>query len=213
VTASRTSAVPARSGVFATPESERFLTAANAVTAVRTLAAVGIGLTAAAAGSLSLLLVSLLVYWVGDVADGAVVRWTRRETRVGAVFDILSDRLCAAAFYIGLVWIYPGLWLAVAVYLTQFMVVDAFLSLAFLAWPLSSPNYFYVVDRPIWLWNWSKPAKALNSAAFAVLLVLTHNVWLGTAVAAGLLALKACSLVRLGRLGIPIPGGRDAPSA
>ena len=80
------------------------------------------------------------------------------------MLDILSDRFCAAAFYFGLAWLQPEHVLPVLVYLAEFMVVDCFLSLAFLAWPIRSPNYFYVVDRTIWLWNWSKPAKAANSA-------------------------------------------------
>ena len=72
-------------------------------------------------------------------------------------------------------------------------------------WPISSPNYFYVVDRPLWLWNWSKPGKAVNSSLFAVLLLVTGWVWLGAAVATGLLVLKCVSLVRLGRIGLPVP--------
>ena len=47
------------------------------------------------------------------------------------------------------------------------MVIDGFLSLAFLAWPITSPNYFYVVDRRLWLLNWSHPGKAVNSGLFA----------------------------------------------
>ena len=35
----------------------------------------------------------------------------------------------------------------VSVYLFEFMVIDLFLSLAFLAWPIRSPNYFYAVDQ------------------------------------------------------------------
>jgi CDP-diacylglycerol--glycerol-3-phosphate 3-phosphatidyltransferase len=85
------------------------------------------------------------------------------------------------------------------------MVVDTFLSIAFLAWPIRSPNYFYVVDRTIWLWNWSKPAKAVNSALFAVLLLVTGWVWLGLAIATALLALKCWSVVRLLRIGLPVP--------
>jgi CDP-diacylglycerol---glycerol-3-phosphate 3-phosphatidyltransferase len=190
---------------MASADRESFLTAANAVTAVRTVAAVTIGMGAAAQQSLSLLLVSLAVYWVGDIADGTVARMTGRETRIGAVLDILSDRLCAAVFYLGVVWLLPDLWVPVAIYLAQFMVVDTFVSLAFLAWPLISPNYFYVVDRTLWKWNWSKPGKAANSAAFAVLLLVTEDVWLGTAIAVGLLGLKTWSVVRLTRLGLPIP--------
>lgn len=186
-------------------ERETLSTAANVITGVRTVAAVAVAMLAAQRGSLTLLLVSLAIYWVGDMADGAVARLTQHETRIGAVLDILSDRFCAAAFYVGLAWLEPDLWLPVAIYLAEFMVVDAFISLAFLAWPLVSPNYFFVVDRTLWLWNWSKPGKAVNSAAFAVLLVATGSVWLGVVIASALLVLKAASLVRLARIGLPIP--------
>ena len=72
----------------------------------------------------------------------------------GAVLDILCDRLNAGAFYIGLAWLQPELSPAIFVYLAEFMVVDCFLSIAFLAWPVRSHNYFFVIDRSIWLWNW-----------------------------------------------------------
>ena len=85
------------------------------------------------------------------------------------------------------------------------MVIDCFLSIAFLAWKVRSPNYFFVVDRPIWLWNWSKPAKAVNSSLFAVLLLVTGWTWLGVAIASALMVMKIASLVRLTRIGLPIP--------
>jgi CDP-diacylglycerol--glycerol-3-phosphate 3-phosphatidyltransferase len=160
---------------------------------------------AAERGSVALLVASLAVYWVGDALDGFVARVRGCETRIGAVLDILCDRFCAASFYVGLVWLRPELALPVFVYLAEFMVVDCLLSLAFLAWPLRSPNYFYVVDRPLWLWNWSKPGKALNSSAFAVLLLVTGSVWLGVLIAGGLLLLKGVWLVRLARIGLPVP--------
>lgn len=191
----------------ARPERETLRTAANALTGVRTVAAVTLAMLAAREESLALLLTSLAVYWVGDIADGTLARLTDHETRIGATLDILSDRFCAGAFYVGLAWLEPGLALPIAIYLAEFMVVDAFLSLAFLAWPIVSPNYFYVVDHKLWLWNWSKLGKAVNSAAFAILLVVTESVWLGTAVALALLTLKVASLVRLGRLGLPVPSG------
>lgn len=65
-------------------------------------------------------------------------------------------------------WFDPGLAPAIIIYLAEFMVIDCFLSLAFLAWPVRSPNYFFVIDRKIWLWNWSKPAKAVNSSLCGV---------------------------------------------
>jgi CDP-diacylglycerol--glycerol-3-phosphate 3-phosphatidyltransferase len=85
------------------------------------------------------------------------------------------------------------------------MVVDGFLSLGFLAWPLNSPNHFHVVDRKLWQLNWSHPGKAVNSGLFAILLVVTDNLWAGLVVAVALLSFKCWSLARLVRLGMPIP--------
>jgi CDP-diacylglycerol--glycerol-3-phosphate 3-phosphatidyltransferase len=194
-----------QAGVLADLAVERLGTAANLVTLVRTVAAVVLAGMAVGAQSLELLLGSLAVYWVGDILDGAVARVRGCETRIGAVLDILSDRFCAAAFYLGLAWLQPELVLPIMVYLAEFMVLDCFLSLAFLAWPIRSPNYFYVVDRPLWQWNWSKPAKAANSAVFAVILLVTGAPLLGVVIAGALLVLKSVSLVRLGRLGLPVP--------
>src|ERR687889_1256638 len=200
---------PTLPGVWADQADERMMTAANGVTAVRTVVAVALAGVAANQGSVGWLVASLLVYWIGDVLDGWIARRLGCETRAGAVLDILSDRLCAASFYGGLMWLDPSLAPAVLLYLGQFMVLDCLLSLAFLGWPLRSPNYFYAVDRPLWLWNWSLPGKAANSSLFAVLLLATGSVSLGVAVAVALTALKVGSLVRLGRLGVPIPAVPD----
>lgn len=191
--------------VFADPATERIGTAATWVTGVRTVAAVVLAGVAVDQESLTWLVASLATYWIGDIADGLVARVLHCETRIGAVLDILCDRLSAAVFYVGLVWLQPEHVWAVLVYLAEFMVVDCFLSLAFLAWPIRSPNYFHVVDRTIWRWNWSKPAKAVNSAIFAVILLATGMPLLGLAIATALLVLKCASLVRLARVGLPVP--------
>lgn len=184
---------------------ERLWTGATVITAVRTVASAGLAAWAAHDRSLTLLVVALGIYWVGDILDGTWARMRRCETRIGAVLDIFSDRFNAGAFYVGLVWLQPELAPAVFVYLAEFMVVDSFLSLAFLAWPIRSPNYFYVVDRQIWLWNWSKPAKAANSALFAILLLVTGWMWLGLVIATALMAVKCWSVARLLRIGLPVP--------
>ena len=199
-----TLADPRTLDVWTDVEAERVGTSATVVTGVRTVAAVVLAGWAAHEQELAWLVASLVVYWVGDMLDGFVARVRGCETRIGAALDILCDRFCAAAFYIGLMWLEPGYAPAILIYLAEFMVVDCFLSLAFLAWPLRSPNYFYVVDRPLWVWNWSKPGKALNSSAFAVLLLVTGSVWLGVLVAGGLLLLKGVWLVRLARIGLPV---------
>lgn len=186
---------------------EQMITAATVVTFARTVVSVAFCLYAAAESSLMWLLIGLAVYWVGDMADGAVARLTKKETRAGAVFDVVSDRLCAIAFYVGFVWLEPTMAIPVAIYLLSFAVVDTYVSLAFLAWPLLSPNYLYLVDRPLWLANYSLAGKAINSSLVAILMVVTLNIWLCSAVALVLLALKIWSLVRLNRIGHPIPTG------
>jgi CDP-diacylglycerol---glycerol-3-phosphate 3-phosphatidyltransferase len=200
-----TTADPTTLDVYSDPATERVGTSATVITGVRTVAAVTLAALAADRESLTLLVAALVVYWLGDMLDGFVARVRGCETRIGAVLDILCDRFCAAAFYLGLVWLEPEFAVPVFIYLAEFMVVDCFLSLAFLAWPIRSPNYFFVVDRPLWLWNWSKPGKAVNSSLFAVLLLVTGWVWLGAAIATALLVLKCVSLARLGRIGLPVP--------
>ncbi len=184
---------------------ERLLTGATVITFVRTIASVVLAAMGAHQQSLTLLVVALGVYWVGDMLDGFYARVRDCETRIGAVLDIMCDRFNAAAFYIGLAWLQPDLSPAIFVYLAEFMVIDCFLSIAFLAWPIRSPNYFFVVDRTIWLWNWSKPAKAVNSALFAVLLLVTGWMWVGLVIATALLVLKCVSLRRLAQIGLPVP--------
>ncbi|MBA3780665.1 CDP-alcohol phosphatidyltransferase family protein [Nocardioides sp. InS609-2] len=189
----------------ADPAAERLWTSATVITFVRTAIAVSLAAWAAYDGDKTLLVIALVVYWVGDMLDGFVARLRDEETRIGAVMDIFSDRFCAGAFYIGLAWLEPHLSPAIFVYLAEFMVIDCFISIAFLAWPIRSPNYFYEIDRRIWLWNWSKPGKATNSALFAVLLLVTGWMWLGLAIATALLVLKCVSLGWLMKLKLPVP--------
>jgi CDP-diacylglycerol---glycerol-3-phosphate 3-phosphatidyltransferase len=205
---------PATLDVWADPAKERFATPATIITFIRTAASVtviGFALHADRTGgfwspALKLLVVGLVVYWAGDSLDGQVARRMHHETRIGAVLDIMSDRFCAAAFYFGLVWLHPEFTVPVLIYLAEFMVIDCFLSIAFLAWGIRSPNYFYVVDRTVYRYNWTHPAKAVNSALFAVFLLVTHLAWVGAVVASVLLVFKIGSLVRVARIGLPVPG-------
>ncbi|MDZ5623189.1 CDP-alcohol phosphatidyltransferase family protein [Nocardioides bizhenqiangii] len=202
--------------IYADASTERLLTGATVITFIRTIATLALSMWGAYEESLALLVTGLVVYWVGDTLDG---EWARRfdcETRIGGVVDMVSDRLSCGAFYVGLAWLQPApfffsdepmelIAIPVAVYLFEFMVIDMYLSLAFLAWPIRSPNYFYVVDRRIYLWNWSRVGKAANSGLFAVLLLATGWWWLGLIIAIALLVLKLVSLRWLLELGLPVP--------
>jgi CDP-diacylglycerol---glycerol-3-phosphate 3-phosphatidyltransferase len=186
---------------------ERVLTWATAITAARTIATLVLGVMGAREHSLPLLLAALGAYWIGDVADGFVARRTHCETRIGATLDIMCDRISAAVFYIGFAWFDPTMIVPVGIYLLEFMVVDMYLSLAFLAWPVSSPNYFHLINQRLWLWNWSKVGKAINSALFAVVMVWTRDALLVGAIATVLLGLKLMSFMWLLKLQMPVPAG------
>ncbi len=198
---------------IARPDAERLLTSPTVVTLARTVVALALVLWGAREQSLPLLLAGLGVYWVGDVADGLLARMLDQETRTGAVLDIMCDRLSAAGFYLGFAWYAPAMAFPVGVYLFEFLVPDTILSLAFLAWPISSPNYFYLVDPRIWRWNWSKLGKAANSALFAVLMVVTRDPWLASGVALALLVSKIVSLGWLRRIGLPVPVATPDPES
>ena len=129
------------------PEAERVFTVATIITFVRTAATLVVGLLGAYHDSLTLLLSALVIYWIGDSIDGIVARLMNQETRIGATLDIMCDRISAAMFYIGYAWYEPSMIAPVGIYLAEFMVIDMFLSLAFLAWPIFEPELL-LPDRP-----------------------------------------------------------------
>ncbi|RJS46969.1 CDP-alcohol phosphatidyltransferase family protein [Nocardioides cavernaquae] len=176
-----------------------FLTVPNAVTLVRTLAAVVLGMIALVRQDATLLVAAYSCYWLGDMLDGWSARRLGQETRAGAVFDIICDRACTAIACAALVVIVPDALVAAVAFLLSFMVLDTMLSLAFLCWPVLSPNYFHRVDRRVWLLNWSPAAKALNTAGVVGALALgQYAVALAVTLVVG--GIKVWSLVRVARL-------------
>jgi len=171
----------------------------NAITAVRTAGSVGLAVAALSHRSARLLVAAYLIYWIGDILDGAAARALGQETRTGAVFDIVADRSCTSACAAALVVLRPATALPIAVFLVQFMVVDQLLSLMFLRWPLLGPNYFARVDRRIYRWNWSPPAKALNTAAVVILAVCAPPP-AAVVFALGVAVVKVVSLVSAAKL-------------
>jgi CDP-diacylglycerol--glycerol-3-phosphate 3-phosphatidyltransferase len=146
----------------------------------------------------TLLGAGLLLHFVGDVLDGQLARRLGLETRSGAVLDILSDRLAVSLFYAGYLGLHPGWALPISLFLLQFLVVDQYLSLAFLLFPpLTSPNYFHLIDRPIYRANWTWWSKAANTGTVTVLLAVLRAPGPATAAAVALVGIKAWSLWRL----------------
>jgi CDP-diacylglycerol--glycerol-3-phosphate 3-phosphatidyltransferase len=192
--------------------------APNVITLARTVGAMALATAAAVAGSgagpgtwpsaTTLLVVGYLVYWVGDMADGAVARWRGETTRHGAVLDIVSDRACTTMLAVVFVGLHPETAVPLTLFLVQFCVLDTMLSLGFLHWDVDSPNDMHLVDRLLYRLNWSPPAKALNTAA-VVLLVLSGAPVLASAAALAVAGVKVWSLLRTVRL----LGARQAEAA
>ena len=173
----------------------------NRITLVRTVVAMVIAAIAFRSGLLSWLVIGYAAYWLGDMADGAVARYRNEESVAGAVFDIVCDRACSFLLAAAFMATFPATIGPLAIFLVQFGVLDTMLSLAFLLWPGTlSPNYFYKVDRPIWVWNWSKPAKAVNTAAVVISLIVAHQTgaqWLPYSIALAACVVKVISSYRL----------------
>ena len=173
----------------------------NRITLVRTVIAMVIAAIALHTGLLSWLVIGYAAYWFGDMADGAVARRRNEESVTGAIFDIVCDRACSFLLAAAFMATFPETIGPLAIFLVQFGVLDTMLSLAFLLWPGTlSPNYFYKVDRPIYRWNWSKSAKAANTAAVVISLIIAHHTgaqWLPYSVAIGACVVKVVSAYRL----------------
>jgi CDP-diacylglycerol--glycerol-3-phosphate 3-phosphatidyltransferase len=184
---------------------EQWGTWPNVVTAVRTIATLAAWAVAVTSGSDAWLLAALLCYWVGDLADGLLARLTRRETRTGAVLDVLADRLSVCLVVVSYVSMHPSpsAALPAAVFLGQFVVLDAYLTLAFARWSLLSPSYFGSVDATVYRLNWSPPAKATNTGAVMLVWLVTGSTLAATLLAAAVLGVKSYSAQRLSRLPVP----------
>lgn len=177
----------------------------NVVTLARTAGSLVLALSALAAHSWPLLVAAYAVYWVGDMADGALARATGRETRRGAALDVVCDRVNTVSCALVLLTFVPA-WAAVAVFLVQFVVVDMPLTLLTLRWPVLSPNYFALVDPAVHTWNWRPLAKATNTALLVVLLLVVPDHRVALVAACAVLAVKVFCLVRVLRLPAPPPG-------
>ncbi|MGC4876042.1 CDP-alcohol phosphatidyltransferase family protein [Micromonospora sp. DT43] len=174
-------------------------TVPNYITAVRTIAAVTIGIVALVAGSVAFMAVAYGIYWIGDMLDGWAARRLGQETRAGAVLDIVSDRACTSVLCVGLISLVPDVAVVALVFLLSFLVLDTMLSLAFLCWPVLGPNDFHLVDRRVWAWNWSPVAKAANTAG-VVGAIAFGQYRLALAVAVAVVGVKLWSVAAVARL-------------
>lgn len=181
-------------------DNESLLTWASLVTLIRMLGVmVGVGV-AVQTSDIWWLYGGLAIYWLGDALDGIVARATHRETQLGALFDIVCDRLSVVLIYGAFCVFYPQVLGPVLAYLFVFVVLDSVLSLSFLMLGLLSINYYYLVDSTIYSYNWSMIAKVTTSTTFMIALILWQNPIVAGAIVAGVGGIKIWSLWRLHRV-------------
>ncbi len=144
--------------------------------------------------------IGLGIHWFGDVLDGMYARRFRQETILGAEIDIIADRVETLFFYINFLFFRPYLFIPVAIYLIDFAFVDFYLSYQFVKFDIISPNYFYKVDRTVYLLNYCPFAKFCNSTVVTLILIFLPNLQILAAVfATALIGVKIYSFTLLNK--------------
>jgi CDP-diacylglycerol--glycerol-3-phosphate 3-phosphatidyltransferase len=145
--------------------------------------------------------IGLFIHWVADWLDGFIARSFKQETLLGAEMDIVADRLEIIIFYVIFLHFRSFLVLPAMLYLVDYAFVDFYLSYQFVKYKIISPNYFYKVDRTVYLLNYSPVGKFVNSSVVTLTLIFLPRIWPAVTVfACGLIGLKTYSAFRLFRL-------------
>jgi len=117
---------------------------------------------------------------------------------LGAEIDIIADRLEIIFFYVVFLHFRPQLYLPATLYLFDYAFIDFYLSYQFIKYDIISPNYFYKVDRVVYLLNYSPGGKFSNSSVVTLTLILwPHLSVIVSCYAIGLIIVKSYSVYRL----------------
>lgn len=139
--------------------------------------------------------IGLGIHWFGDVLDGFYARKFKQETILGAEIDIIADRVEILFFYVNFLVFNPGLFLPIVIYIIDFAFVDFYLSYQFLKYDIISPNYFFKVDRKVYLLNYSPAGKFVNSTIVTLILIFLPQFQIAaTIIACSLIGVKSFSI-------------------
>jgi CDP-diacylglycerol---glycerol-3-phosphate 3-phosphatidyltransferase len=172
----------------------------NLITYIRLTVSMSFFITSIHTGNILYNYIGLGVHWLGDVLDGFIARTFKQETIFGAEIDIIADRVEVLFFFIIFLFFRPFLFLPVALYIIDFAFIDFYLSYQFLKYGLISPNYFYKIDKRVYLLNYSPGGKFCNSTVVTLWLIFLPQLWGAAAgMASILIAIKIYSICRLYR--------------
>ncbi|MCD6165771.1 CDP-alcohol phosphatidyltransferase family protein [bacterium] len=140
------------------------------------------------------------IHWLGDFIDGFYARKFKQETILGAEIDIIADRVEILFFYVNFLYFRPYLFLPVVLYLIDYTFIDFYLSYQFIKYDIISPNYFYKVDKLVYLLNYSPGGKFCNSSIVTLLLIFLPQIQIvATIIAAILIGVKLFSIYLLNK--------------
>lgn|GEM_PF-345420 len=167
----------------------------NVITLVRLLASMPFFVIALTTQREVYNFIGLGIHWAGDWLDGLWARKFSQETILGAEIDIIADRVEMLFFFLNFLYFNPHLYVPIVLFILDFAFVDFYLSYQFVKFDIISPNYFYKVDRRVYLLNFTRSAKSINSSLVALLLIFLPSIpWLATVSAAGLIVVKTYSV-------------------
>jgi CDP-diacylglycerol--glycerol-3-phosphate 3-phosphatidyltransferase len=173
---------------------------ANIVTLLRMVASLSFFVLAMVERNPTYNYIGLTIHWGGDILDGFLARRFGQETVFGAEIDIIADRVETLAFFIVLLSFRPGLLVPVIIYTVNFALVDFYLSFQFVKYDIISPNYFYKVDRLVYLLNYTRFAKFCNSSLVVLLMLFLPGYHVVPAtIACILIGVKMLSIYMLSR--------------
>ncbi|MDW7679607.1 MAG: CDP-alcohol phosphatidyltransferase family protein [bacterium] len=174
---------------------------ANIITLIRLVASLFFFILAIVRNNPTYNYIGFFIHWLVDFLDGYYARKFKQETIVGAEIDIIADRFEILFFYVIFLHFRPYLALPAAIYLVNYAFIDFYLSYQFIKFNIISPNYFYKVDRNVYLLNYSPGGKFSNSSVVTLgLIFLPQLAGFITIYALGLIVVKTYSVFRLFKL-------------
>jgi len=179
-----------------------FYSEANILTLIRIVLSLVFFILAILEKSFTYCFIGFLIHWIGDFIDGFYARKLKQETILGAEIDIIADRLEIIFFYVVFLHFRPNLYLPAALYLIDYAFVDFYLSYQFIKYDIISPNYFYKVDKTVYLLNYSPGGKFSNSSVVTLALIFLPQLSVFVSIYATILiAVKSYSVYLLFKLG------------
>jgi len=180
---------------------ERYYSEANFITYLRLVFSLFFFLLSILKANPLYLFIGFGIHWIGGFIDGFYARQFKQETIFGAELDVIADRLEIIFFYVNFLYFRPYLFLPVTLYLIDYAFIDFYLSYQFIKYNIISPNYFYKVDKIVYLLNYSPGGKFSNSSVVTLMLIFLPQFHIVvTVIACILIGVKSYSIYRLSKI-------------